>query len=131
MATGAQDKRVDVTRAFRDAGITTLLAFGLFLPLVGFETTTNIRNDLILTTRWPLLFAVVAVVGVGRLAYSFLIEPWLSRRALRPIAATSAWRAYIGKWFTPFAIGFVVAYPAIVVALGGIGRAVPLHQNPD
>jgi branched-chain amino acid transport system permease protein len=129
MATGAPDKRVDVSRAFRDAGITTLLAFGLFLPLVGFETTTNIRNDLILTTRWPLLFTVVAVVGVGRLAYSFLVEPWLSQRALRPVTAAPAWRAYVARWFTPFAIGFVVAYPAIVIALGGVGRAVKWIDN--
>ena len=129
MATGAHHKRVDVARAFHDAGITTLLAFGLFLPLVGFETTTNIRNDLILTTRWPLLFAVVAVAGLGRLAYSFLIEPWLSQRALRPVATTPTWRAYIGKWFTPFAIGFVIVYPAIVIALGGTGRAVKWVDN--
>ena len=129
MATGAHHKRVDVARAFHDAGITTLLAFGLFLPLVGFETTTNIRNDLILTTRWPLLFAVVAVAGLGRLGYSFLIEPWLSQRALRPVATTPTWRAYIGKWFTPFAIGFVIVYPAIVIALGGTGRAVKWVDN--
>ena len=119
----------DAARAFRDAGITSLLAFGLFLPLVGFETTTNIRNDLILITRWPLLFAVVAVVGFGRLAYSFLVEPWLSQRALRPVAVTPAWRAYIGKWFTPFAIGFVLAYPPIVIALGGVGSAVKWIDN--
>ena len=129
MATDAQDRRVDTTRAFRDAGITSLLAFGLFLPLVGFETTTNIRNDLILTTRWPLLFAVVAVVGFGRLAYSFFVEPWLSHRALRPVAATPAWRAHFGKWITPFAVGFVIAYPAIVIALGGAGRAVKWIDN--
>jgi len=129
MAAGAQHKRVDVARAFHDAGITMLLAFGLFLPLVGFETTTNIRNDLILITRWPLLFAVVAIVGLGRLAYSFLFEPWLSQRALRPVATTPAWRAYIGKWFTSFAIGFVLAYPVIVIALGGTGRAVKWIDN--
>ena len=34
------------------------LPFGLFLPLIGFETVTNISDELILTTRWPLLFAL-------------------------------------------------------------------------
>ena len=68
MGGNAPGTRVDTTRALKDAAITALLAFGLFLPLVGFQTVTDVRNDLILTTRWPLLFAVVAVVGIGRLA---------------------------------------------------------------
>jgi branched-chain amino acid transport system permease protein len=129
MANGAQSKRVDVTRAFRDAGVTALLAFGLFLPLVGFQTTTDIRNDLILQTRWPLLFALVGIVGVGSLAYSLIIEPRLRERAIRPAVTAPAWRAYVGKWVIPCAIGFVVAYPAIVIALGGFGRAVKWIDN--
>ncbi|MFZ0109790.1 MAG: DUF3382 domain-containing protein, partial [Pseudolabrys sp.] len=70
MASGAPAKRVDAVRALRDAGVTALLTFGLFLPLIGFQTVTDVRNDLILNTRWPLLFAVVALVGFSRLAYS-------------------------------------------------------------
>jgi branched-chain amino acid transport system permease protein len=121
--------RVDTARAFKDAAATALLAFGLFLPLVGFQTVTDVRNDLILTTRWPLLFAVVAVVGIGRLAYSLVIEPWLGQRSLRPPTPIPAWRAQVGKWFVPFAIGFVVAYPAIVIAAAGFGRAVKWIDN--
>ena len=117
-------------RALRDAGVTALLAFGLFLPLIGFETQQNIRNELILTTRWPLLFAIVAIVGAGRLAYSLALEPWLKQRAMRPVRATpSAWRGFLGKWFIPFAIGFVIAYPVIVVASVGFGGAVKWVDN--
>ena len=129
MASDAPTKRVDTARALRDAGVTALLAFGLFLPLVGFQTVTDVRNDLILDTRWPLLFAVVALVGLGRLAYSLSIEPWLKERALRPAAEPAAWRAQVGKWIVPFAIGFVVAYPAIVLATAGFGRAVKWIDN--
>src|SRR5689334_11269830 len=129
MASDAPVSGVRAARAFRDAGATALLAFGLFLPLVGFETVTNVRNDLILVTRWPLLIAVVAIVGIGRLAYSLVAEPWLRQRALRPIAPAPTWRAQIGKWFIPFAIGFVVAYPAIVIATAGFGRAVKWIDN--
>jgi len=129
MGNGAQHKRVDTARALRDAGITTLIAFCLFLPLVGFQTTTDIRNNLILVTRWPLLFAVVGIVGLSRLAYSLLIEPWLEQRPFRPPTAAPAWRAYVSKWLVPFAIGFVVVYPAIVIAIGGFGRAVKWIDN--
>jgi branched-chain amino acid transport system permease protein len=130
MADGAPNQRVDMARALRDAGFTALLAFGLFLPLIGFQTVTNIRNDLILTTRWPLLFAIVAVVGAGRLAFSLVFEPWLKQRTLRPVAAAPAgWRAVFAKWFTPFAIGFVIVYPPLVVALNGFGGAVKWIDN--
>ena len=130
MADGAPAQRVDVARALRDAGITALLAFGLFLPLIGFQTVTDIRNILVVTTRWPLLFAIVAVVGGGRLAFSLVIEPWLRQRSMRRVAAAPApWRAVVGKWFVPFAIGFVVVYPVLVLALNGFGGAVKWIDN--
>ena len=126
----AQVRRVDVAAALKDAAVTALLAFGLFLPLIGFETAQNIRNELILTTRWPLLFWVVALVGAGRLTYALLLKPWLDARALRPAqAAPSAWRAVVGKWFIPFAVGFVIAYPAIVIGAVGFGGAVKWVDN--
>jgi len=129
MAGDAQDRRVDTPRALRDAGITALLAFGLFLPLIGFQTVTDVRNDLILTTRWPLLFAVVAIVSLGRLAYSLVIFPRLYQRAPKADVARPAWRVRAGQWFIPFAIGFVIAYPAIVIATAGFGRAVKWIDN--
>jgi len=130
MAAGAHHQRVDVARAIRDAAITGLLAFGLFLPLVGFETITNIRNELVLATRWPLLLAIAALVALGRLSYSLFIEPWLARRALQPPStAIPEWRLKFGKWFIPFATGFMVAYPAIVITTAGFGRAVKWIDN--
>jgi branched-chain amino acid transport system permease protein len=129
MGGDAPGTRVNTTRAVKDAAITALLAFGLFLPLVGFQTVTDVRNDLILTTRWPLLFAVVVVVGIGRLAYSLVVEPWLRQRSLRPAAPIPAWRTHAGKWLVPFTIGFVIAYPAIVIVAAGFGRAVKWIDN--
>ena len=34
-------ERVDVASALRDAGFTGLIAFGLFLPLIGFQTVSQ------------------------------------------------------------------------------------------
>jgi len=116
--------------ALRDAAVTALIAAGLFLPLIGFETVTDIQDRLVLRTRWPLLAAVVGLVGTGRLAYALLIEPRLRRRALRPhAAAPSAWRHFAGKWFVPFAIAFVVVYPAIVLATAGFRGGVKWIDN--
>ncbi len=129
MPGAVQDRRADTLRALRDAGVTALLAFGLFLPLIGFQTVTDIRNVLILTTRWPLLFAIVAVVGVGRLAYALAIDPWLRQRAQKPATASHPWRAHVKNWFITFAIGFVIAYPVIVILTAGFGGAAKWVDN--
>ena len=82
-----------VAAAIRDAALTALISFCLFLPLVGFLTISNIRNEIVLTTRWVLLFSLVAIIGLGRLCYSLAIYPAMQRRALRPAAVdpTRAW----------------------------------------
>src|ERR1700728_1287628 len=123
MAAGAQSERVDAAGALRDAAFTGLIAFALFLPLIGFLTGVTGSNELILTTRWPLLFAFVAIAAAGRFAYVYALMPWLARRAQRPPPAeTPVWRGYIATWFIPFAIAFVIAYPLIIFfTLGSSG----------
>jgi branched-chain amino acid transport system permease protein len=126
----AQSRRIDGARALRDAGLTALITFGLFLPLIGFRTITDFRNELVLETRLPLLLAIVAIVGAGRLAYSLAADAWLRQRATRPVSATPpAWRTIAGKWFIPFAIGFVIVYPLIVLAMKGLGGSVKWIDN--
>jgi branched-chain amino acid transport system permease protein len=123
--------------ALKDAGFTMLIAFGLLLPLVGFQTVTDVRNELILHTRFPLLLALTAVIGLGRLAFALSISPWLERRlerrAARPLVVAPAagldWRAIAGTWFVPFAIGFVIVYPVIVLAVNGREGAVSWIDN--
>jgi len=66
-------ERSRMTAALRDAAITAAIAFGLFLPLIGFETITDIRNETALATRWPLLVALTAIIGLGRLCYSLAL----------------------------------------------------------
>ena len=126
----AEARRVDFSRALRDAGVAGLIAFGLFLPLIGFQTIVDFRNELVLTTRWPLLAAITAVVALARLGYSLSLEPWLAQRKLKPLATTvPPWREQLRKWFVPFAIGFVIAYPVIVIAINGFGGSVKWIDN--
>src|SRR2546430_988899 len=76
--------RVDLARALRQTAITALIAFGLLLPLIGFNTVQNIRNEIVLEARWPLLAALVAIIAAGRFVHAIFIAPTLARRALRP-----------------------------------------------
>src|SRR5215469_14275305 len=107
----APNTRIDVARALRDAAWTALLAFGLFLPLIGFLTVQNLNNTLILETRFGLLATFVAITALGRLAYELVIAPMRARG------------------FTPFGIGFIVVYPVIVLTINGTGGAVKWIDN--
>jgi branched-chain amino acid transport system permease protein len=115
MAGGAQDGRVDVPGALRHAARTALIAFGVLLPLVGFETVTDISDVLTLRTRWPLLLTIVAVTFACCLIYSTAIEPWAARGTQRPAqAAPPLWRIYLNNWGVPFAIAAAIAYPLVI-----------------
>jgi branched-chain amino acid transport system permease protein len=110
--------RADVARALKDAALTALIAFALFLPLIGFKTVQNMRNELELETRFPLLFALVGVIVAAKLLGSLAIEPWRERRALRPHADSprmTALKSVFSSWFTPFAMGFVAVYPILIM----------------
>jgi branched-chain amino acid transport system permease protein len=124
--------RVDVVRALRQAAITALIAFGLLLPLIGFNTVQNIRNELILETRWPLLAALVAIIAGGRFLHAVLIAPWLARRALRrrdePAERRTA-RVPLTRWLVPFTLGFAIVYPPLVLSITGVQGAVKWIDN--
>lgn len=126
-----QASTVNGTNAFaalREAAFTALISFGLFLPLIGFETVVNIRNELTLDTRWPLLFSVVGIIFVGRLAYSLFAAPRLAQRKQRGVKAP-AWLGTVGKWFVPFAIGFVIVYPMLILSTAGSSGALKWVDN--
>src|SRR5262245_43296791 len=120
--------RVDIVRALRDTAITALIAFGLFLPLIGFNTVQNIHNELVLETRWPLLAALVAIIAGIRFLHELLIAPWLARRALRP-RPEHAPRGRLARWLVPFTLGFVIVYPPLVLSITGIQGAVKWIDN--
>src|SRR6516162_9171332 len=122
---GARTMGAQLIVALRDAGTTALIAFGLFLPLIGFQTVTDIRNALILTTRWPLLFALVGSIAALRFLYLMVLAPRRQRGGLRlpqPVLRTLG--DLLRNWFIPFAVAFVIVYPMLVVLLVGfVGAA--------
>ena len=124
--------RVDLARALRQTAITALIAFGLLLPLIGFNTVQNIHNELVLETRWPLLAVLVAIIAAGRFLHAIFIAPALARRALRPRQEDierTATRARRVRWLTPFALGFALLYPALALSIVGTQGAVKWVDN--
>src|SRR5215468_4049773 len=128
MAPEASGLASRVVGALRQATITGLIAFGLLLPLIGFNTVQNIRNELVLETRWPLLAAMVAIIAGGRFLHALLIAPWLARRALRP-RPEHAPRGRFARWLVPFTLGFAIVYPPLALSITGLQGAVKWIDN--
>ena len=62
----------DYLRALRSAAFTGLIASGLFLPLIAFKAVHDIRNELVLETRWELFATFVAIAFGARLIWELL-----------------------------------------------------------
>jgi branched-chain amino acid transport system permease protein len=88
--------RPNFTRALRAAAFTALIAAGLFLPLIAFKAIHDIRNELVLETRWPLFATFVAIAFAVRLIWELTprdrVRLMLAQFARSPakLAATAA-----------------------------------------
>ena len=123
--------RVNVADAAKKTATTALLAFLLFLPLIGFQTLQNIRNELVLDTRWPTLFAIAALAAAARLIYELVLRPALARWRAQAAARTgdTAIAAMLARFFTPFALGFALFYPVLVLMTAGPGGGLKWIDN--
>ena len=129
----ASEPRIDFNRAVKQAAIAGIVAFGMLLPLIGFRTVQNMRNELVLETR-PLLLAIFVLITIaGSLLISLVIVPWRQRRAAAHVPGESVrraqWRAHIAKWFVPFGLGFVILYPVIVLLGTGVAGSTKWIDN--
>jgi branched-chain amino acid transport system permease protein len=130
MQTAAANFGTRLWQALRDTALTALIAFGLFLPLIGFQTITDIRDVLTITTRWPLLFALVGTIAAVRFGYVMALAPRFERGArLMPQRASAIAVNILRNWFIPFAVAFVIVYPMLVVLAVGFGGAVRWIDN--
>ena len=120
---------VDLPRALKDAAVAALLSLGLFLPLIGFDTVTNIRNELILQTRLRLLALIVALVVAGSLVNSLVVSPWRVRHARAEARPAGRIAGMLARRFPPLALAFVFVYPALVLGLVGFGGATKWIDN--
>src|SRR5579863_4670085 len=130
--------------ALRTAAAAGLVAFCLSFPIISYHAESNINNELVLVGRWPLSFAIAAIV----FAFVFLRQMaqadwrvWFDRvgsaaaggmggalaqaaREGEGTAPPSAARVAFGRYFAPFALGLVIVFP--ILALGLLGPSASL-----
>jgi branched-chain amino acid transport system permease protein len=91
------------------------------------------NNELALETRPQLLLSMIAIVVAGSLLLSLVIRPWQRRRAAAHRPGDSlkyaALRAALSRYFTPFAIGFVLVYPVLSIWGAGFQGSVKWIDN--
>jgi branched-chain amino acid transport system permease protein len=110
--------RPSLASVLRETGLTALVAFGLFLPLIGLETVQNIRNELVLDTRFVLLGAMVAIIAGLRFVQIAFLAPWLAGGGL-DLTIPPDVRALIARWGKPAVLAFVVIYPIAAFVIAG------------
>jgi branched-chain amino acid transport system permease protein len=110
----------DYATAVKDALFAGAITFGLFVLFIGFETTQNIRNELILVQRWGLLASFVAIAVVGRFILSAWVGPAMAARkatiAARPVREETTW---LGKNWPRIAVFALFLYPMFIVTVAG------------
>lgn len=110
----------DFAAGIREGIIAAILAFGLFVLIVGFKTEQNINNELVLVQRWGLLFILVALSGVGRFLHRAFLVPYMARRAKAEKHVTASGDvSFFRKNFSKLAILFLFIYPVLIVATLG------------
>src|SRR5580704_3314340 len=139
LATASEATASQLVPALRTAIVAALVAFGLSFPIISYHAESNIENELVLIGRWPLSFAIAAIV----FAFVFLRQMagsnwriWFDRigsiaaggmggalvqaaREGEGVAPPSAARVAFGRYIAPFMLGLVILFP--LMALGLLG----------
>ncbi len=100
--------RLDILAALKEAAIAALVAFGLFVLMIGFATDPGPTGALVLTPRFGALAAIVAAVFVGALLRAIV---WRSAAVsldrMVPVfikTAASSLSVYVAAAFLVFAL---------------------------
>jgi branched-chain amino acid transport system permease protein len=109
-----------IQKALKDAFYAGLIAFGLFVLLIGFKTDQNIRNELILLQRWGLLAIVVGATAAVRFVMSAFVSPALAERKAaksRGEFVSNAPESWFKANFLKILVAALLIYPAVLLLI--------------
>ena len=116
-----------VQRAFKEALYAGAISLGLFVLFIGLKTGQNISNELVVTTRWGLLAAVVIATAVGRFLYVAYGQPFMASQKITNVAtgllpASVASRFFQLPWFIAAVVGAVLLFVLNSSLAGWVGE---------
>jgi branched-chain amino acid transport system permease protein len=131
MSSKVETRSEVMATAIKDAFYAGILAFGLFVLLLGFRIDQNIRSEFILLQRWQLLITAVILTAAFRFLLSaFVLPAWERRKAnKKEQVAHSGEKTWFQQNWGKLALAFLLLYPPIVLALLGPGGALKWVDN--
>ncbi len=119
-----------MSRALREAFYAGIIAFGLFVLLIGLKTDQNIRNELILVQRWGLLAIVVGLVMAIRFAMVAYIRPFIENQKIADKATGLLPDSFAVRFFrAPYFIAALVVAVLFYLVGGSLEAAVGEHLS--
>ncbi|MBV8107265.1 MAG: high-affinity branched-chain amino acid ABC transporter permease LivM [Hyphomicrobiales bacterium] len=149
LASASETTASQLVPALRTAVAAALVAFALSFPIISYHAESNINNELVLIGRWPASFGIAALVFV----FVFLRQMagadwriWFDRfgsiaaggmggalvqaaREGEGVAPPSRARVAFGRWFGPFMLGLVIAFPLLTLGLLGPASSLKWINN--
>lgn len=125
---GNMQKPVDWTQLLRDAAIAAAIAFGLFSLMIGVKTDQTLNNQMVLVPRPGLLAASIAIVFFGRLLIGYWQATRVEKAKAKAVPKTDL-ALKLEKTLLPAFIGFLVAYPLLVLLTAGSQGAIKWIDN--
>jgi branched-chain amino acid transport system permease protein len=103
-----------IQRALKEAFYAGAISLGLFVLFIGLKTGQNISNELVVTTRWGLLAAVVIATAVGRFLYVAYGQPFMASQKITNVA-TGLLPASVASRFFQLPAFIVAAVAAVLL----------------
>lgn len=114
-------------RALKEGFYAGAISLGLFVLFIGLKTGQNISNELVVTTRWGLLAAVVIATAVGRFLYVAYGQPFMASQKITNVAtgllpASVASRFFQLPWFIAALVAAVLLFVLNGSLAGWVGE---------
>jgi branched-chain amino acid transport system permease protein len=109
-----------VGEAVREAIYAGVIAFGLFVLLIGLKTDQNIRNELILVQRWGLLAVVVGLVMVIRFLMVAYVRPFIAEQKVVNVKTGLLPSSFATRFFQLPAFIVALCVALLLIVTGGI-----------
>ena len=105
--------RVDVLAAAKEAAVAALVAFGLFVLLIGFRTDPGPTGALVLSTRFTALAAIVAAIFLATFVRALIWDRLAVAVAGLVPASMKAVAAGVAPYAAAAFVGFALVAPII------------------